>query len=296
MELWIQVHSQIVSIRHNPEFQNKMPDRHDSKHCQETQFLSILHSNPPREKKPSYIGDRLRISKDDSTFRKAYELPFTPEVFEIVKNSSRIPPTYPRKDEEDEIKRDKFLSRRVDQSHLAMDSFTVRLVSNASSQLFPDNTLSSSTNFLPEQLKLEGQREVTIPETSYASKYQNVTEGKSKFFDLKNFQIKKLYSMEPDLYPSVTDIVEAMNTPFQERHYHSESCITVKVSLGTQFLESMFAGNWGVMLRVKGPHKPELAYDIVRKNSLMIYTDLNEYKIVVDKKVASLCCFRSISK
>ena len=32
----------------------------------------------------------------------------------------------------------------------------------------------------------------------------------------------------------------------------------------------------GVMLRGKGPHKPEFAYDIVRIHSLMIYTDLIE--------------------
>ena len=31
---------------------------------------------------------------------------------------------------------------------------------------------------------------------------------------------------------------------------------------------------FGVMMRGKGPHKPEFAYDIVRIRSLMIYTDL----------------------
>ena len=59
-----------------------------------------------------------------------------------------------------------------------MESFTIELVSNASAQLFPDNTLSSFTNFLTEQLNLDGQWEVAISETSYPSMYQNVTEGK----------------------------------------------------------------------------------------------------------------------
>ena len=36
-----------------------------------------------------------------------------------------------------------------------MDSFTIELVSIASSGLFPDNTLSSFTNFLPDQVNLE---------------------------------------------------------------------------------------------------------------------------------------------
>ena len=47
-----------------------------------------------------------------------------------------------------------------------MDSFTIELVSNASSQLFPNNTLNSFTNFLPEQEKLDGQWEVAISEIS----------------------------------------------------------------------------------------------------------------------------------
>ena len=37
-----------------------------------------------------------------------------------------------------------------------MDSFTIELVSNASGDLFPDNTLSSFSNFSPEQVNLGG--------------------------------------------------------------------------------------------------------------------------------------------
>ena len=66
-----------------------------------------------------------------------------------------------------------------------MDSFTIELVSNASGELFPDNTLSSFTNILPEQVNLEGQGKVEISEKSYPSMYQNITEGKFKFFDEK---------------------------------------------------------------------------------------------------------------
>ena len=64
-----------------------------------------------------------------------------------------------------------------------MKSFTKKLVSNASAKLFPDKTLSSFTNFLPEQLNLESQWEVAISEISYSSMYQNATEGKIMFFD-----------------------------------------------------------------------------------------------------------------
>ena len=53
---------------------------------------------------------------------------------------------------------------------------------------------------------------------------------------------------------------------------------------------------FGVMLRGKGPHKPEFAYDIVRIHSLMIYTDLIEYNNVGDTKAPLLRCFLFISK
>ena len=66
-----------------------------------------------------------------------------------------------------------------------MESFTIELVSNASAQLLPGNTLSSFTNFLTEQLNLDGQWEVAFSEISYPSMYQNVTQGKFMFFDKK---------------------------------------------------------------------------------------------------------------
>ena len=109
-----------------------------------------------------------------------------------------------------------------------------------------------------------------------------------------------------------------MNIFIQERHNHSEICIKVKVSRRTQKNEIYLANEgsglafsstdlghifgkndgivFGVMLRGKGPQKPEFAYDIVRKHSLMIYTDLTEYNFVGDTKAPLLRCFPFISK
>ena len=199
-----------------------------------------------------------------------------------------------------------------------MDSFTIELVSNASGELFPDNTLSSFTNFLPEQVNLEGQWEVAISEMSYPSMYQNITEGKFKFFDKKLSKSTSTYSTEPGLYTSITDIVEAMNTLFQERNNHNETCIKVKVFRRTQKVVIMLAnessglafcstdlghifgnnvGNeFGVLMIGEGPHEPEFAYDFVRIHSLMIYCDIVEYNIIGDTKVPLLRCFPFISK
>ena len=124
-----------------------------------------------------------------------------------------------------------------------MDSFTTELVFNASGELFPNNTLSSFTIFLPEQVYLEGQWAVAISEISYPSMYQNIREGKFKFFDKKLSKSTSTYSIEPGLYSSITDIVEAMITLIHERNNHNETCITVKVSRRTQKVVIMLAND-----------------------------------------------------
>ena len=59
--------------------------------------------------------------------------------------------------------------------------------------------------------------------------YQNVTEWKIMFFDKKLSKSSEFYYLEPGLNPSITDIVEAMNTLIQQRHNHNEICITFEV-------------------------------------------------------------------
>ena len=117
-------------------------------------------------------------------------------------------------------------------------------------------------------------------------------------FDRKLSKSSQIHHLEPGLYPSMADIVEAMNALVQEIHNHSENCVTVEVSRGTQNVEIYLANEgsglaffstdlghicgsnigieFGVMLRGKGPHKPKFPYDIVRVRSFMIYTDLIE--------------------
>ena len=117
-----------------------------------------------------------------------------------------------------------------------MDSLTIDLVSNASGELFPNNTLISFTNFSPEQVNLEGQWDVAISEIPYLTMYQNITEGNFKFFDEKLSKSTTSYDLEPGLYTSIADIVEASNRLIQERNNHNETCITVQVSRRTQKL------------------------------------------------------------
>ena len=138
------------------------------------------------------------------------------------------------------------------------------------------------------------------------------------FYDEKLSKTTEAYYLEPGLYSSITDIVEAMNTLIQERNNHRDTCILIKVSRVTQKVKVYLANeesslaffstdlghifgrdvrnDSGILMRGKEPHEPSFAYDIVRIHSLMIYTDIVEYNIVRDTKAPLLRCFPFMSK
>ena len=66
------------------------------KNLKVSDFLYILYSKPLREfSNPQFeFGDRFRILKYDSPFRKCYKPQLTNEVFEFNAVSSRKLPTY----------------------------------------------------------------------------------------------------------------------------------------------------------------------------------------------------------
>ena len=53
---------------------------------------------------------------------------------------------------------------------------------------------------------------------------------------------------------------------------------------------------FGVLMKRKGPHEPEFAYELVRIHSLMIYSDIVQYNTVGDTKAPLLRYFAFISK
>ena len=59
------------------------------------------------------------------------------------------------------------------------------------------------------------------------------------------------------------------------------------------FLGSNVGNEFGVMLRGKGPHKPEFVFDLVRIHSLKIHKDLIEYNIVGDTEAGSIAALLS---
>ena len=85
------------------------------KNVKNSDFLSILYSKPLRQfRTPKFkVGDRVRISKYDLPFSKGYKPQFTKKIFEIVAISSKKPPTYTTKDEQDETIRGKFYQKEL---------------------------------------------------------------------------------------------------------------------------------------------------------------------------------------
>ena len=132
-------------------------------------------------------------------------------------------------------------------------------------------------------------------------------------FHKKFSKSSDFHYLETGLYTSITDNVDAMNILNQEKHNHSQSCITFRVprrrqkveiylanekhglvffstDLG-QFFGSNVCNEFGVMLRGGGHHNPEFAHDIRRMHSLIVDADLIEYKSVGNTKAPLLRCF-----
>ena len=104
-----------------------------------------------------------------------------------------------------------------------MDSFTIELFSNASGELFPNNTLSSFTNFFSRASKFGGAMGGCNFGNILPINVPKITEGNFKFFDEKLSKSTTSYNLEPGLYTFITEIVEAINILIQERNNHDET-------------------------------------------------------------------------
>ena len=181
-----------------------------------------------------------------------------------------------------------------------MNSFTVELVSNASFDCYPNNTLSSFTKFRPEQIHLDGEWEVAITELLYPFLYQNITEGKFFYLDeaIPDTKPSDYYTLDAGLLgPSISDIVNETNRKNHEREMYEKTTIKLHVNKVKQRF-SMSPPNENSLLVIFsahlfhvfgceeavysmvvfmggfGPHFPKYPFDIVRIHFLMIYSDI----------------------
>ncbi len=103
-------------------------------------------------------------------------------------------------------------------------SFYVDLLSNASANYYSNKTLSHFSNFLPEQINLNGDWEVALTEIYHPNYFENVTDGvfyfgayfeKSLDAALKNPATKSRfvykYSIQPGIYKNIDEVFTAIN-------------------------------------------------------------------------------------
>ena len=150
----------------------------------------------------------------------------------------------------------------------------------------------------------------------------NITEGKFFYLDEATPDKKPsdYYTLDPGLYPSISDIVNKMNRKVQESEKHEKKTpiklhvnkITQRISLSLPNQNSLlvvFSAHLchvfgceeavygiGVLMSGAGPQFPRFPYDIVQIHTFMIYSDIVEYNIVFDTKAALLRCIPFISK
>ena len=77
------------------------------------------------------------------------------------------------------------LSTSVEHSSCSQE-FTMNLISNASMETFPENTLSSFTTLLPTPIHLSGEWQVALLEIAWPNSIQNVTVGEFTVYKRNN--------------------------------------------------------------------------------------------------------------
>ena len=189
-------------------------------------------------------------------------------------------------------------------------TLTIELVSIAPSIVSTHIKLGSSTKILTVQQNIQGWSEETIVKISHSSQYQILKVGTS-FFDRVLSNLLKFQYLEPDLWPCITDILDAWlwskrdtitrktvtqsNSPEKAENWSLLRKLMMWYSilwsrLGADFLKK--AGKeLGKMLRAKRRRKSKLNLCIVYKQCVIKWTDLNEFSFVGYTQIPSLSCF-----
>lgn len=112
-------------------------------------------------------------------------------------------------------------------------SFYVTLPSNASMDVYPDNTLTEYRVNLPSPIQLEGSHEVALAEIQYPRTWSNleVHEARVKLHIKykKNLSSMIEFPIPPEFYETTEDLVETLNDYLEEeikRLIHKKSAVS----------------------------------------------------------------------
>ncbi|MEN0051323.1 MAG: hypothetical protein AAF806_29935 [Bacteroidota bacterium] len=185
--------------------------------------------------------------------------------------------------------------------------------------IYSDNTLASFTNFLPEQISLDGKWEVALSEITYPCLYYNVSDGKFKFnMDITDTDAKTELKIPEGMYYSIQEVIAAMNEAIIDRYDDKNNRVPISITYsGKDYklklklrdklnLLNLTGADLAHILGFKqngmleGMEKLEwesdYPADIMRFHSIMVYTDIIEHGIVGDVKAPILRSFSHIPK
>ena len=191
-----------------------------------------------------------------------------------------------------------------------MSSFIIELVSNASLDVYPDNTLASFTNSLPEQIALDDDEwEVALMEIAIPLWYNNISKGCSLRYKADPTKTGYYTIDVPEgLYNSIYDVIAALEglqraiLPKDVEHFslqYTPFSGTIRMKLPvpgssvhfrTEDLCSILGWNGPAWIREQDSISV-YPVDIQRIHSVMVYTDIIEHSIVGHVKAPILRCF-----
>ena len=196
-----------------------------------------------------------------------------------------------------------------------MNSFYIELVSNASSQVYPQNAMASFTNFLPDKIELDGSWEVALVEVSYPGICYNIEGGLMTFHYDEKF--KHVFAIPPAVFNSMDGFAKSLtDIPKKARHPKNlDPQFSINIdkksprltfcnrgSQNVSFSKSL-AANLGVeadkpvMPDSKGSYNTkslataDLPFDITGKHTILLYLDIVEPNSVGDVKCPLLRSF-----
>ena len=96
-----------------------------------------------------------------------------------------------------------------------MQEFYLTTASNASTEYFPENTVTNFTTRLSKVVELDQNWVVGLAEKHYPKSWANVTEGENRIIVTRN-GVTRAINIEPGYYSSPTQIVQAFKDGFKK--------------------------------------------------------------------------------
>ena len=196
-----------------------------------------------------------------------------------------------------------------------MNTRIIELVSNASFDVYPENSLSAFSNLLSDSIELSGQWEVALAEITYPSLYNNITDGEFTFVYQRVGPDNKLWDHEKmqlptGMYNSLDDIIQKIREASSKIRPKRKMSLKAKVINMSGLVELTLDKDQALIVdsddlsSILGiPRLQPIPFghptkyvgkfpvDFVRIHSVMVYADIVEYDIVGDTKAPLLRSF-----